>query len=205
MPKARKRKSVEGLDAEDTYRDISIKVKLGRLRPSPDLRAVIEDATSRLQDSVATGLLLANHTLIRELACGRFPDITSQTWWLHCIKIWGGSDARGAQREFDSKVQEAYETLKDRPGMSQVPMHLIVHTINQIVVVLMANTWTHVAQSFHNLLRKAFQRELSIFETDVRKLTVKERSCAREYAMQKCVLEHHRHLPTLGGYWPTPR
>jgi len=93
MPKARKRKSVEGLDAKETYRDISIKVKLGRLRPSPDLRAAIEDATSRVQDSVARGLLLANHTLIRELACGRFPDITSQTWWLHCIKIWGRSDA----------------------------------------------------------------------------------------------------------------
>uniref|UniRef100_A0A6C0C1V4 Uncharacterized protein n=1 Tax=viral metagenome TaxID=1070528 RepID=A0A6C0C1V4_9ZZZZ len=29
MPKARKHKSVEGLDAEETYRDISIKVKLG--------------------------------------------------------------------------------------------------------------------------------------------------------------------------------
>jgi len=46
MPKARKRKSVEGLDAEETYRDISIKVKPGRLRPSPDLRAAIEGATS---------------------------------------------------------------------------------------------------------------------------------------------------------------
>uniref|UniRef100_A0A6C0C047 Uncharacterized protein n=1 Tax=viral metagenome TaxID=1070528 RepID=A0A6C0C047_9ZZZZ len=59
-----------------------------------------------------------------------------------------------------------------------------VHTINPIVVVLMANTWTRVAQSFHNLLRKAFQQELSIFATDVRKLTFKERSCARECAMR---------------------
>jgi len=93
MPKARKRKSVEGLDAKETYRDISIKVKLGRLTPSPDLRAAIEDATSRVQDSVARGLLLANYTLIRELASRRFADITSQTWWLHCIKIWGAGTA----------------------------------------------------------------------------------------------------------------
>jgi len=51
----------------------------------------------------------------------------------------GSWDGRGAPREFDSGVHEAYETLKDRPGMSQVPRRLIVHTINQIVVVLMAN------------------------------------------------------------------
>ena len=73
MPNGRKRKIVEGLDEEKTYRDISIKVKLGRLRPSPDLRAAIEDATCRVQDLVARGLLLANHALIRELAFGRFP------------------------------------------------------------------------------------------------------------------------------------
>jgi len=35
----------------------------------------------------------------------------------------GESNSRGAPREFDSRVQEAYETLKVRPGMSQVSMH----------------------------------------------------------------------------------
>ena len=79
MPNGRKRKIVDGLDDEETYRDISIKVKLGRLRPPPDLRAAIEDATCRVHDIVARGLLLANHTLIRELAFERFPNITSQS------------------------------------------------------------------------------------------------------------------------------
>ena len=121
MPNGRKRKVVEGLDDEKTYRDISIKVKLGRLRPSPDLRAAIEDATGRVHDIVARGLLLANHTLIRELAFGRFPDITKQSWWLNCIKVWGSLDVRkGPPPQIDSRVREAYDTLKDRPGMSQV-------------------------------------------------------------------------------------
>ena len=185
MPNGRKRKIVDGLDDEETYRDISIKVKLGRLRPPPDLRAAIEDATCRVHDIVARGLLLANHTLIRELAFERFPDITSQSWWLNCIKIWGTIKVqKGPPPKIDPRVREAYETLKDRPGMSQVPMDLIVHTINQVVEILMANTWTHVAQNFHNFLRKAFQREFSIFETDVRRLTDKERNCARESAMR---------------------
>ncbi len=71
--------------------------------------------------------------------------------------------------------------------MTQVPMHLIVHTINQVVTILMANMRTHVAQNFHNFLRQAFQREFSIFETDVRKLTAEERNCARADAMAHCL------------------
>jgi hypothetical protein len=66
-------------------------------------------------------------------------------------------------------------------------MHLLTHTINQIVEILMANTWTHVAHNFHKFLRQAFQREFSIFETDVRRLTDKERNCAREFAMGHCL------------------
>ena len=73
MPPRRKRKVVDDLDSNETYRDISIKVKLGRLRPSPTLRAAIEDATCRVQDIIARGLLLAKHTLVRELDAGRFP------------------------------------------------------------------------------------------------------------------------------------
>jgi hypothetical protein len=199
MPNGRKRKIVEGLDDAETYRDISIKVKLGRLRPSPDLRAAIEDATCRVQDIVARGLLLANHTLVRELAFGRFPDITNQSWWLQCIKIWGTLEIqRGPPPKIDPRVREAYNTLKDRPGMSQVPMHCIVHTINQVVEILMANAWTHVAQNFHNFLRKAFQREFSIFETDVRKLTDKERNCARESAMNHCTKREIFWEPVVG-------
>ena len=189
MPQGRKRKIINGLDDDVEYRDISVKVKLGRLLPSLELREVIEDATCRIQDIVARGLLLANHTLIRELAFGRFPDILNQSWWLNCIKIWEerGTKRNGPPPKIDPRVREAYETLKDRPGMSQVPMHLIGNTVNQAVVGLMANTMTHVAHNFHNFLRKAFQREFSIFETDIRKLTNVERNQARESAMHHCL------------------
>ena len=184
MPNGRKRKPAEGLDAGETYRDISIKVKLGRLLPSSDVRQAIEDATSRVHDIVARGLILANHTLLRELDCGRVPDITNQSWWLNCMKVWGSLKIqRGRKAQIDPSVQDAYESLKDRPGMSQVPMEHLGQTINQVVEVLMANTWTHVAQNFHNFLRKAFQRSLSIFEKDVRRLTNGERNSARESAM----------------------
>jgi hypothetical protein len=138
---------------------------------------------------VARGLLLANHTLIRELAFGRFPDLTNQSWWLNCIKVWGQEPEKknGPPPKIDRRVLEAYLTLRDRPGMTQVPMHLLKDTINQVVEILMANTWTHVAHNFHNFLRQAFQREFSIFETDVRRLTDKERNCAREFAMGHCL------------------
>ena len=109
------------------------------------------------------------------------------------MKLWGSLKVkRGRAPKIDPHVQEAYEDLKQRPEMTQVPMELIANTINQVVVLLMANTWTHVAQNF---LRQAFQREFSIFETDVRKLTDNERNAARESAM--------RHA--LGGeaHWPS--
>ncbi len=106
------------------------------------------------------------------------------------MKIWGSFERRkGPPPKIDSHVREAYETLKDRPGMSQVPMHLIGNIINQAVVGLMANTMTHVAHNFHNFLRQAFQREFSIFEKDVRKLTASERNQARESAMRHCLSE----------------
>ncbi len=186
----RKRKTFDAQDADVEYRDISVKVKLGRLLPSPDVRAAIEDATSRVHDIVARGLLLANHTLIRELASGRFPDLMNQSWWLHCMKLWGQEPAKkigGTPPKIDRRVLEAYLTLRDRPGLTQVPMHLIGNTVNQVVEILMANMRTHVAHNFHNFLRQAFQREFSIFETDVRKLTAEERNCAREDAMAHCL------------------
>ena len=185
----RKRKTFDAQDANVEYRDISVKVKLGRLMPSPDVRAAIEDAVSRVHDIVARGLLLANHTLIRELAFGRFPDLMNQSWWLNCIKLWGQEPEQkhGPAPRIDRRVLEAYLTLRDRPGMTQVPVHLIGNTVNQVIVTIMANMRTHVAQNFHNFLRQAFQREFSIFETDVRKLTVQERNCARADAMAHCL------------------
>ena len=113
----------------------------------------------------------------------------NQSWWLNCIKVWARAPERmnGAAPKIDRRVLEAYLTLRDRPGMSQVPMHLISHAINQIVVILMANMQTHVAQNFHNFLRQAIQREFSIFETDVRRLTAQERNSARGDAMAHCL------------------
>ena len=117
----RKRKTFDAQEAEVEYRDISVKVKLGRLLPSPDVRAAIEDATSRVHDIVARGLLLANHTLIRELAFGRFPDLMNQSWWLNCMKLWGQEPERkkGPPPKIDRRVLEAYLTLRDMPGMTQ--------------------------------------------------------------------------------------
>ena len=48
----------------------------------------------------------------------------------------------------------------------------------------MTNTWNHVAQNFHNFLRKTLQREFTIFEKNIRKLNQTERNSARESAMK---------------------
>ena len=58
MPNGRKRKIVNGLNTDVEYRDISVKVKLGRLLPTPEIREAIEDVTCRVHDILDTPIIL---------------------------------------------------------------------------------------------------------------------------------------------------
>ena len=183
-----KRKKLESLQPDVQYEDSTVKMRLGRLQPSVDIRAAIEDMSGRVHDTVARGLLLANHITIREIASGRSPPpFDNQSWWLHCMKIWGQNYTNTDPFEFDSTIQEAFLELRERTGLDLVDTSLISHTLNQIVVTLLAGTQTHICTNFHNFLRKAFLREICIFEKDVRQVGREERSAALEASMRECL------------------
>ncbi len=162
----------------------AIKCGLGRLLPSLELREAIEKAVLRAHPVLVQGLLVATHTALHLLQQGKSVPITDQKWWYGCMSACGDACMRSA---LDTDIAASLDELRQRHGMKVSTSAYLRPILNAAAVTMKANGQVAIAQTFHNNLKRAFSRIVSIYEAAYGDLDGKVRYRTLQSAMNLCL------------------